>query len=88
MSGANRLAVDREALRFDALGGSRNRRQSRGPVISVAAVDPHRRAVPADDEPISVVLDLMHPIRTGRCHNRLGGDNEPGRETFEPHASA
>jgi hypothetical protein len=36
----NRLAVNREALGLDPLGSSCDRRQSRGPVIRVAAIKP------------------------------------------------
>jgi hypothetical protein len=45
----NRLAVDREGLRLDPLCGSRDRWQSRGPVIGVAGVEPNYRTVPAHD---------------------------------------
>ena len=74
------LAVDREAIGLDPPGSGRDRRQSRGPVNGVTAIQPHNRTVAADDQPIAVMLDFVNPIGTGGrfwSFNRLSGDDEP-----------
>ena len=83
----DRLAVNREAFGFDTLGGSGDRRQSRSPVKGVASVQPDRGTVPAHNQPVAVMLDFMDPICTGRrfsSFDRLGRDDEPGRQTWSP----
>jgi hypothetical protein len=71
------LAVNGEALGLDQLGGSRDRRQSRSPVICIATVEPHCGTVPVDDHPIAVVFDWSF--------DRLSGDDEPGRKRIDFH---
>jgi hypothetical protein len=87
---AHSLAVDREALGPEPLRRGRDRGQSRGPVICVAAVDPDHRAVPADDHPVTVMLDFVNPVDTNwwprRC-DRLGRNDEAGWKTLDPHGS-
>jgi hypothetical protein len=71
------------ALGPDPLRRGRDRRQSRGPVICVAAVESHSGAVPADDQSVPVMFDLVNPIGTGRrsrSHNWPGRGDEPGRK--------
>jgi hypothetical protein len=44
---------------------------------------PHGRTLLADDQPVAVMLDLVHPVPTcGRLVllDRLGGHYKPGRE--------
>ena len=41
-----------------------------GPVVAAAGEQAHWLALAADDQPVAVVLDLVHPIGPGR---RLGG---------------
>ena len=92
----NCLAVNREALaivKLLALSAPRGSDglQSRGPVIGVARVQPHRRAIAAYDQSVPVMLNLVTPIgaeRWFRSHNRLGGDYEAGRKTLDPHSSS
>jgi hypothetical protein len=84
----NRLAVDREALRLDPPGGSRNRGPSHRPVIRVAAVKPDRGTISADDHPIAVMFDFVNPVGADRrllSFNRLSGDDESGRERIDFH---
>jgi hypothetical protein len=59
-------AVEREALGLNQPGGSRDRRQSRRPVIGVAAVEPHCGTVPAYDKPISIMFDFVNPVGADR----------------------
>jgi hypothetical protein len=49
-----------------SLSGSRDRRQSRGPVMRVAAIKLHRGTVTADDHPVTVILDFVDPIGADR----------------------
>jgi hypothetical protein len=64
------------------LGSSSNGPQSR-PVIGVAVVEPHRGAVPANDQPISVMLDFVNPIAAPEggfnARHRLDGMTKPAR---------
>ena len=56
--------------------------------MGVAAVEPHGGTVPADDNSVAVVLDLMNPIGPDRrpwSFNRLSGDDEPGRKGLDFH---
>jgi hypothetical protein len=62
----NRLAVNGEALGLDQLGGSRDRRQSHGPVVGVAGVEPHFAAVPAHDNSVAVMFDFVNPVSADR----------------------
>jgi hypothetical protein len=62
----DRLAVEGEALGLYPFGGSRDRRQSHGPVVPITAVRPHSGTILADDHPVPVVFDLVDPIGTGR----------------------
>jgi hypothetical protein len=84
----NRLAVDREALGLDPLGRSRDRCQSHGPVICVAAVKPNRATVPADDNSVAVMFDFVNPVDARRrrwSFNGLSGDDEPCGKTLDLH---
>ena len=42
------------------------RGQSRGPIICIAAVKPHRGAIPGYDHPVAVTLDFVDPVEAGR----------------------
>jgi hypothetical protein len=78
----NRLAVDREALGIDPPGSSRNNRQSRRPVIGVAIVEPHSGALPANDHPVTVMLEFVNPIAPEGGFEALtgwAGTNQAGR---------
>jgi hypothetical protein len=66
----NRLAVQGERTGAQLGGGGRDRRIAVGPVIASPGEQAHRGAVPAHDQPVAVVLDLMNPVGAGR---RLGG---------------
>jgi hypothetical protein len=46
------------------------------PVVAAAGEQPHGLAVPAHDQPVAVVLDLVHPVGTG---GRLGGQRRNAR---------
>ncbi len=43
-----------------------NRRQSRGPVNGVAAIQPHRGTITTDDQSIAIMLDFREPNRRRR----------------------
>jgi hypothetical protein len=45
-----------------------------GPIIAAAGEEPHRLAVPAHDQPVTVVLDLVHPIGAGWRLGSTGRD--------------
>jgi len=62
----NRLPVDREALGLDPLRSTGDRREPGGQVNPVAAVQSRNGTVAADDQSVSVMLDFMDPIGTGR----------------------
>ena len=62
----NRLAVDREALGLDALCCCRDGRQPRRPVIAIPTIQSHRGTIPTDDDPVTVVLNLVNPFGAGR----------------------
>jgi hypothetical protein len=66
----------------------RDRRQFRRPVMGIAAVEPHSGTVPANNQPIAVMLDLMNPTGAGGrsfSHNRLGRNYKAGRKALNPH---
>jgi hypothetical protein len=70
-SGHSSLAVQGERLGAQ-LGGHRSDLGiAIGPVKAAAGEQVHGRTVPAHDQPISVVLNLVHPAGPGR---RLGGN--------------
>jgi hypothetical protein len=56
----------REAPRLDAERGINDGREAVGPVIAAACGAADARAVPADHQPVAVVLDLVNPQRAGR----------------------
>jgi hypothetical protein len=75
-------------LAFDQHDSSRNRRQSHGPVIRVAADEPHCGTVPAHDNSVAVMFDFVNPVGADRrlwSFNRLSGDDEPGRKRNDFH---
>jgi hypothetical protein len=65
-----RLAVDRERFGPQLRRGARDRRVSIGPIIAPPGKQAHHLADTADDQPVTVVLDLVDPAGPGR---RLGG---------------
>jgi hypothetical protein len=58
----HRLAVQRERLGPQLGGGRGDGGIAVGPVMAAACEQPHGLAVPAHDQPIAVVLDLVHPV--------------------------
>jgi hypothetical protein len=60
------LAVDRERLGAQLAGCRGDSRISVSPIIAPAREQAHSRAVPTHDQPIAVVLDLVHPVGPGR----------------------
>jgi hypothetical protein len=64
------LAVQGERLRPDLGRRTGDRRLPARPVIAAAGEQADRGAVAAHDQPVPVMLDLVHPIGAGR---RLGG---------------
>jgi hypothetical protein len=69
-----RLAVQRERLRAQ-LGGYRSDGGiAFGPVMTASGEQAHTLAVPADDQPIAVVLDLVHPAGPERWLGSEGGN--------------
>jgi hypothetical protein len=72
----HRLAIQGERLRQHLRGRGCDRRITLGPVIAIACEQSHRRAVAADDQPVAVVLDLMHPAQPYR---RVGGTDRSAR---------
>jgi hypothetical protein len=60
------------------------------PVVAAAGEQAHRLAVPTDDQPITIVLDLMDPAVPGRrlgsedrnagIDKAIGANNEHGRQ--------
>src|SRR5262249_12739456 len=64
------LAVDREGLRLELGRSSADRRITVAPVIAAPGEKPHYLAIAAHLQSVTIVLDLVHPIRPGR---RLGG---------------
>jgi hypothetical protein len=61
-----RLAVQGERLGAQLGGCDGNPAITICPVIAAAGEEPHSLAIPADDQPITVVLDLVHPAGPGR----------------------
>jgi len=71
----DRFAVDRERLGGQFGGSDRDSRIAIGPVIIAAAREQaHVGAIATDDQPIAVVLDLMHPAGPDRRLIGEGGD--------------
>jgi hypothetical protein len=69
-AGDHRLAVQGERPRLQLGRGRSDGGIAVGPVIAAAGEQPHPLAVPANDQPVSVMLDLVHPVR---ARGRLGG---------------
>jgi hypothetical protein len=68
------LAVQRERPGAQ-LGSHRGDRGiALGPIMPAAREQAHGLALPAHDQPIAVVLDLVHPVRAGRWLVGEGGD--------------
>ena len=51
---------------LDAAGGINDGREAVGPVMTVAGEAADPRAIPAQHQPIAVVLDFVNPARAGR----------------------
>jgi hypothetical protein len=61
-----------------------------GAADGFAAAKPNTLAAAPDDDPISVMLDFVHPISAGRRRrtlDRLGGHDEPGRQLAAQHGA-
>jgi hypothetical protein len=67
----DRLAVQGERPQLGSRG--RDRRIAAGPIVAASGEQPDGVAVPADLQPISVVLDLVDPIGAGRRLGNAGG---------------
>jgi hypothetical protein len=70
LAGDHRLAVHSERFGTQLGRGRGDGGIAIGPIMAAAGKEAHGWAVPAHDQSIAVVLDLVHPVGTRR---RLGG---------------
>jgi hypothetical protein len=68
------LPIQGKGPSLDLHGGASNRWVSVSPVMASAGEQMHRGAVSAHNEPITVVLDLVHPAGPSRRLGGKGGD--------------
>jgi hypothetical protein len=73
VAGDHRLAVDQERRCLDAERGGNDGRETIGPIMAVAREAADARAIPANHQPVAVVLDFMNPERAGGRPRRLRG---------------
>jgi hypothetical protein len=66
------------------------RSRGSGPIVSAAREQPHAGAVPADNQPIAVMLDLVHPVgvqsAAWRQGSGCGGDKSVSPNEGSGHA--
>jgi hypothetical protein len=80
----HRLTVQGERPRLRRGRGGSDGGIAIGPVISAAGEEAHHLAVAADDQPISVMFDFVHPIRPRRrlvSERRDAGSTKPSART-------
>ena len=58
-------------MRVDAERGLDNGREAVGPVMAAAREAADARAIPANHQPVAVVLDFVNPERAGRRLDHL-----------------
>ena len=68
------LTIDHEGSIAVAQRSFGDQREPAAPVMTVAGPKPNARAVALEDKAISVVLDLMEPVRPVRNLRRIGRD--------------
>ena len=61
----DRLAIDQRALGSQTADRLRDLRQSVGEIRTVAAPKGHSASLPAGEDTVAVVLDLVQPVRAG-----------------------
>jgi hypothetical protein len=59
------LTIDDDRAHLEPGHGLDDQREAMAPVVPAPRVGPHAIAITPDDQPISVVLDLMDPLRPG-----------------------
>jgi hypothetical protein len=59
------LTINDDRTRLEPGYGLDDPRKAMAPVVAAPCVEPDAIAIPPDDQPISVVLDLMDPLRPG-----------------------
>jgi hypothetical protein len=68
------LAIQGERLRPDLSRRTGDPRIAARPVVAAAGEQTHGLALPPHDQPVAVMLDLVHPIRAGRRLGSAGRD--------------
>ena len=78
----DRLAIDQRAVGRQTADRLRDLRQPVGEIRAVTAPHGHSASVLAGDDPVTVMLDLVQPVRAGGGtvdEERLTGEDETGR---------
>ena len=75
------LAVDRDRANPQTAGGLDDRRKAVAPIEPAAREQSHPSSLPANHEPVAIVLDLVHPIAPDRSMARPRRDT--GRDEGE-----
>ena len=85
------LAIDQERSGVDAAGSVNDSGEAVGPVVAVTCEAADPRAIPAQHQPVAVVLDFVNPLQAGRRRVSLGrttGVDEAGRRRINRRPSA
>jgi hypothetical protein len=80
------LAIDHKGCRAQLAGGLSDQGISFRPVVAVPREQPHAVALALNQQPETVVLDLVHPVRTAR--NLAPAGWNAGKERSSTHAAA